>query len=199
MPGCSPVCPYLLECRTSCIQSFIAIEHHLTRRAEPQSGCELHCQTSSWGWAEQPNMKSPGQIYWSGLMTFPRGVTIYGDGWRRSINVVVSSGKAVIVVLHPAVPLSFSEHVIAHIAAEIAGEKCCSKHVRGSISYSSVLLFWNHAAIIKIGEVIITKFGIVHLSWCMFSPKVWRKNIGRTDLVSSCNKHLQNMFMLTCS
>lgn len=144
-------------------------------------------------------MKSPSQIYWSGLVTFPRGLTIYGDGWRQSINVVVSSGKDVIVVMHPAVSLSFSEHVIAHIAVEIAGEKCCSKYVRGSISYGSVLLFWNHAAIIKVGEMIITKFVIVHSSWCMISPKVWWKGMGKTDLVSSCNKHLQNMFMLTCS
>lgn len=147
-------------------------------------------------------MKSPSQIYWSELVTFPRGLRIYGDGWRRSINAVVSSGKDVIVVMHPAVSLSFSEHIMAHIAVEITGEKCCSKYVRGSISYSSVLLFWNHAAIIRggVGETIITKFGVVHSSWCMFSPKVWWKRMGKTDLVSFCNKHLQNMFMLfTCS
>lgn len=35
-PGCSPVCPSMLACRTSCIQSFMAVEQrHLTGRAKP--------------------------------------------------------------------------------------------------------------------------------------------------------------------
>lgn len=132
-----------------------------TSLGEPSHQCTA---THLRGWITQPDTRPPLQVCWSGPLTCPRGLTVNDDGLGWSINAAVSSGKDVIAVPCPAASVSFSAHVVVHVAMEMAGDECCSKYVRGSASRGSTLLFWYQAAIVKVGEVIITKFGVLRSS-----------------------------------
>lgn len=152
--------------------------HSPTSLGELSRQCTAtHTPAGLWGWAAQPDARPPLQVCWSGPVTCPRGLTVNDDGWRWSINAAVSSGKDVIAVPCPAASVSFSAHVVVHVAMEMAGDKCCSKYVRGSASCGSSLLFWYRAAIVKMGEVIITKFAVLRSWWCTallrFDGRAW--------------------------